>query len=157
MITHKISIEVKNSPIEVYDYIDNVYNKFPLHPFFDSKPIFFVRLLILDGYKSAKKMMSNNVGVSGKLSIGDAMGPFKVLSLNKPDKYFFALQSMIFTCETGYEIESLNEGSLLSFSLYAESRNLKQKIVWLLLKPFHSLFASQVLNNIKMHLSKQYH
>ncbi len=156
MITDKLNIELKHTADEVYNYIDDVYNKFPLHPILDSKPILFFRLLVIDGYEAAKETITNDFKGSGKLNLGDAMGPFTATSLIKPDKYLFTMKSKIFTLETGYEIKKIEGGSLLSFCLYADSTSFKQKVTWLFLKPVHRLFAAQVLKNIKFDLNKHH-
>ena len=94
MIQFKKNIEIDSSPEKIFRLIETMPNKFPVYEILETKPIFFLRMLLVDGFRAAKKVMSvdksNNTFV---LKVGDSMGPFKLTEFARPFKYWFTLKS----------------------------------------------------------------
>ena len=150
MIQDKRQIQIKAPSPVIFDLIDRMPNKFPVYKFLEAKPLFFMRIFLVDGPRSAwdaaKFKRPNDVL---KLNVGDTMGPFTLTEFDRPMKYWFTLKSLFFNCQTGYSLLTNEGGTVLSFDLIAENPTFKEKIWWFLFKPFHGLFANKVLHVIK--------
>jgi len=150
MIKDKRQIQIKAPSHAIFDLIDRMPNKFPIYRFLESKPFFFIRILLVDGlsssWKAAKLRRADDVL---KLNVGDTMGPFTLTEFGRPTKYWFSLKSLFFDCQIGYSLHSKDGVTELSFDLFAENPNFKERIWWFIFKPFHGLFANKVLHVIK--------
>jgi len=56
------------------------------------------------------------------------MGPFTLIELERPNKYWFSLRSFFFNCETGYILSYKNGKTKLNFDLIVENPTFKEKI-----------------------------
>ena len=150
MIKDRRKIRIESSPEIVFDVIDKMPNKFPIYRTLETKPFFFLRILFVNGFKAAMEA-ANIEKPEDKLilNVGDTIGPFTLTIKEKPLKYWFSLKSFFFNCQTGYSLSSNGSESTLYFDLIAENPNLKEKIWWLLFKPFHWIFANKALRVIK--------
>ncbi len=150
MIKDKRQIHINAPSPVIFDLIDRMPNKFPIYKILEAKPLFFLRILLVDGLRSAweaaKLKRPNDVL---KLNLGDTMGPFTLTHFERPTKYWFSLKSLFFNCQTGYSLYADESGTSLRFDLIAENPTFTEKIWWLLFKPFHGLFANKVLHVIK--------
>ncbi len=150
MIQDKRQILIKASPHVIFDLIEIMPNKFPIYKFLEEKPFFFIRILLVDGLRSAweaaRLKRPNDVL---KLNVGDTMGPFTLTELERPMKYWFSLKSLFFNCQTGYSLNTNGGVTELSFDLTSENPTFKEKVWWFVFKPFHGLFANKVLHVIK--------
>ena len=129
MIQDKRQILIKASPHVIFDLIEIMPNKFPIYKFLETKPFFFIRILLVDGLRSAweaARLKKPNDAL--KLNVGDTMGPFTLIELDRPMKYWFSLKSLFFDCRTGYSLFSKDGGTELSFDLIAENPTFKEKI-----------------------------
>ncbi len=150
MIQDKRQIQIKAPSHVIFDLIDLMPNKFPIYRFLEFKPFFFFRILLVDGPSAAwEATRFKRPDDVLKLNEGDKMGPFTLTVFERPTKYWFALKSLFFDCQTGYSLRSNNGVTELSFGLIAENPTFKEKIWWFIFKPFHSLFANKVLHVIK--------
>ena len=150
MIRDRRRIEIKASCHDVFDLIDRMPNKFPIYTFLETKPLFFLRIMLVDGLSSSLEAVRLDRPTKElKLSPGDAMGPFTLTGYEKPTAYWFSLKSLFFTCRTGYTLVARDGGTELNFDLIAETPGFREKIWWFLFKPFHVLFAHKVLKVIK--------
>lgn len=150
MIHDSRKIEIRASSEDIFDLIDRMPNKFPIYKFLEAKPLFFIRILLVDGLSSAWEAAKLDRAIKElKLSVGDKMGPFTLTGFERPKKYWFTLKSFFFNCQTGYSLSYNSKGTELSFEMIAENPTLKEKVWWFLFKPFHGLFANKVLNVIK--------
>jgi hypothetical protein len=156
MIQDKRDIEIKSSPEIVFDLIEKMPNKFPIYKILETKPFFFLRLLLVDGLRSAIKAVSlekpDDVLI---LKVGDSMGPFTLTESEKPFKYWFTLKSFFFNCRTGYSLSANGSMTTLSFILVSENPVLSEKVWWFIMRPFHGIFANKVLRNIKERVESQ--
>ena len=146
MIKDRRQIQINATPEDVFSLIETMPNKFPVYKIMETKPIFFLRALFVDGLRSAVQTIKMNKPTEKVvLQIGDAMGPFELTEIEKPFKYLFTLTSFFFNCQTGY-ILSVNESkTMLNFILVADNPKTMEKIYWLAIKPFHLLLAKKVL------------
>ena len=150
MIRDQKTIHINTSPERVFAVIETMPNKFPVYRILETKPFFFLRILLVDGFRAAVEVMriekpNNNL----VLQVGDAMGPFKLTECKKPIKYWFTLRSFFFNCRTGYSLSRTGNGTALSFDLIADDPTRMAKVWWLFVKPIHRLLASKVLRVIK--------
>ena len=60
MIQDKRNIQIKSSPEIVFDLIETMPNKFPIYKILETKPFVFLRLLLVDGLRSAIGAMHIN-------------------------------------------------------------------------------------------------
>ena len=150
MIQDKRKIQINAPSPVIFDLIYRMPNKFPIYKFLETKPFFFIRILLVDGLRSAwEAVRLKKPNDALKLNVGDTMGPFTLIELDRPMKYWFSLKSLFFDCRTGYSLFSKDGGTELSFDLIAENPTFKEKLWWFLFKPFHGLFANKVLHVIK--------
>jgi len=150
MIQDQKHIDINSPPEKIFGFIETMPNKFPVYKILETKPFFFLRLLLVDGLRAAIKAMSiEKPNDSLKLKIGDSMGPFKLTELEKPLKYEFTLRSFFFNCRTGYSLSSNGNMTTLYFDLIAEDLRLMEKVWWYFLKPIHGLLANKVLKIVK--------
>jgi hypothetical protein len=150
MIQDKRQIQINAPSPNIFDLIDRMPDKFPVFKFLEAKPFFFIRVLLFDGSRSAweaTKLKGLNDVL--KLSVGDTMGPFTLIESIRPIRYQFSLNSLFFSCQTGYSLVTNEYGTELSFDLIAENPPFKDKIWWFFFKPFHGLFANKALRVIK--------
>lgn len=150
MIQDRREIQIKSSPEIIFDIIENMPNKFPVYKILETKPFFFLRILFVDGFKAAME----TVGIEKPddaliLNVGDTMGPFTLTIKERPKKYWFTLRSFFFNCQTGYSLSFDRSETTLYFDLVAEDPSFKEKVWWLLFKPFHGIFANKSLSVIK--------
>jgi hypothetical protein len=150
MIKDRIKIQIKASPEIVFDVIDKMPNKFPVYKTLETKPLFFLRILFVDGLKAAIEAVNvQKPEDTMVLNVGDTIGPFTLAVKEKPLKYWFSLKSFFFNCQTGYSLSSNSSETTLYFDLIAENPSFKEKIWWLIFKPFHWIFANKTLRVIK--------
>ena len=140
-----------DAPIErVFNIIETMPNKFPVYKILETSPIFFIRLLLVDGIHHAINAINierpNDMLL---LHVGDSMGPFKLMEVNRPFKYMFTLKSFFFNCRTGYVLSGNEEETTLSFVLLADDPSLTERLYWFLIKPVHYFLANKVLRGIK--------
>ena len=155
MIKDINKIQIKSSPEAVFDLIEKMPNKFPIYKIFEAKPFLFLRILFVDGFRSAIDAASiEKPDDELVLSIGDNLGPFKLTEVEKPFKYYFTLKSFFINCRTGYSIYDQGDRTDLSFDLIAENPTFFEKVYWFFIKPFHYLFAKKVLQVIKQRAEK---
>ncbi len=151
MIRDKKQIDIDALPEKVFDLIETMPNKFPVYKILETKPFFFLRLLLVDGLRSAIEAMSiEKPNDSLVLSVGDSMGPFQLTELEKPLKYWFTLKSFFFNCQTGYSLSINGNMTTLSFDLIADDPKIMEKVWWFFVKPIHGLLANKVLKVIKV-------
>lgn len=150
MITDRREIKIKSSPAIVFELIETMPNKFPVYEVLETKPFLFLRLLFVDGLRTAIEAMGVDIPEDELiLDIGDTIGPFTLTRSEKPYKYWFTLRSLFFNCTTGYSLYSHHSGTVLNFDLISERPSFIEKMYWFFIKPFHGLFAHKVLRVIK--------
>ena len=150
MIQYKKQINIDALPEKVFELIETMPNKFPVYNILETKPFFFLRLILVDGLRAAIEAMSiEKPNDSLVLHVGDSMGPFQLTEIEKPLKYWFTLRSFFFNCRTGYSLSSNGNMTTLSFDLIADDPKIKGKVWWLFVKPIHGLLANKVLKVIK--------
>jgi len=150
MIHYTRQIEIKASPEVVFSTIETMPNKFPIYKVFETKPFLFVRILLVDGLRTAMKTVSlDKSDYPTILNISDSMGPFTLTELEKSEKYYFTLKSFFFNCQTGFSLKDNDTNTTLNLDIIAENPSAKERIWWFLVKPFHTLFANKVLQVIK--------
>lgn len=150
MIQDCVQIQVNASTEAVFDQIDTMPNKFPIYGFMESGPIFFVRVMLVDGFSSAREAMKVDRDIDElRLEIGDSMGPFTLSRKKRPFSYYFELDSFFFNCRTGYHLDNLGLATEVYFILKAENPSFGEKMWWFFVKPIHRLFAKKVLKVIK--------
>ncbi|NNG02045.1 MAG: hypothetical protein HKM93_21855 [Desulfobacteraceae bacterium] len=150
MIQDNRHITIDASSATVFHLIDTMPNKFPVYALLETKPFLFLRLLLVDGFRSAWQAVKIKAPVDElKFEEGDTLGPFLLDERIESRKYFFTLKSFFFNCRTGYVMADDNTSTILHFDLIAENPNLVEKIWWFFVKPIHGLFANKVLSNLK--------
>ncbi len=150
MIQEKKQIDIDALPEKVFELIETMPNKFPVYKILETKPFFFLRILLVDGFRAAIEAISiEKPNVSFVLNVGDSMGPFQLTESEKPLKYWFSLRSFFFNCRTGYSLSSHGSMTTLYFNLIAEDSRLLEKVWWFFMKPIHGLLANKVLKVIK--------
>lgn len=156
MIIDKRQITIQSSPESIFDYIIRMPNKFPVYEIMETKPFFFLRILLVDGIRAAFTAISavrpDDVLI---LNVGDTMGPFTLSESEKPHRYWFTLKSFFFNCRTGYSLRADGDKTTLSFDLIAENLSLMEKIWWFFFKPLHGIFANKALRVIKANIEDQ--
>ncbi len=150
MIQDKRQIKINSSPEIIFNLIETMPNKFPIYSILETKPFLFLRILLVDGLRSAIRAAKidkpDDVLI---LNIGDSLGPFTLTELEKPFKYWFTLRSFFFNCGTGYSLTANGNMTTLNFDLIAENPNFMEKVWWFFIKPLHGIFANKVLRIIK--------
>ena len=155
MIQDRRTITIKASPQEIFDFIDRMPNKFPVYRLMETKPFLFIRILFVDGLRSAWEVARFKRSTNDlRLSLGDKMGPFTLTQFERPNTYRFSLDSLFFNCRTGYSLSARRNATELSFDLIAENPTLGEKVWWFLIKPLHVLFADKALQVIKERLEQ---
>ena len=150
MIYDKRQIQINASPEQVYGFIETTPNKFPVYRFLEIKPFLFIRILFVDGLRSAIEVLGEDRPEDKLiLNVGDSMGPFTLIEAVKPDKYWFTIKSFFINCETGYLIHSYGSITTLHFDTIMENPGFWEKVWWFLIKPIHAVFANKVLRVIK--------
>ena len=143
-------IEIKSSPDNIFALIETMPNKFPIYKILETRPLFFLRMLLVDGLRAAisavriEKPRNKMI-----LNINDSIGPFTLSHVERPLKYYFTLESFFFNCQTGYSLYNRGETTILSLDIIAENPKATERLWWFLIKPFHILFANKVLRVIK--------
>ena len=145
MIQDKREIQIKSSPVIIFDLIETM-------------PLFFLRVFFVDGLHTAIKA----VGVDQYddvliLKVGDSMGPFTLTESERPFRYWFTLKSFFFNCRTGYSLSTNGSETILNFDLISENPSFMEKVYWFLIKPFHGIFSNKVLLVIKERVENQGH
>lgn len=144
------TITIQATPEAVFDHIEKMPNKFPVYKILETKPFLFLRLLFVDGFRSAMAAVRfEKADEEVILNIGDSYGPFILTRVEKPLTYRFALHSLFFNCRTGYSIQANSGETALHFDLVSERPSAMEKICWFFIKPFHIVFANKVLRNIR--------
>ncbi len=150
MIQDQRQIIINAPPEKVFALIETMPNKFPVYKILETKPIFFLRALLVDGLRSATKTIEiekpNDIAV---LHVGDSMGPFELTEVEKPVKYWFTLKSFFFNCQTGYTLSTNETRTILNFILVADNPRPMEKLYWFFVKPIHILLAYKVLKVIR--------
>lgn len=150
MIQDNRQIEIESFPETVFSLIETMPNKFPIYTILEAQPFFFLRVLLVDGLRTAiaaaKMDRSNCVLI---LSIGDSIGPFTLTESERPFIYWFALRSFFFNCRTGYSLSAKGNATTLSFQVIAENPSFLERVWWLSTKPFHLIFTNKLLMVIK--------
>ena len=150
MIRDQKQIIIEALPQVVFELIETMPNKFPVYHILETKPLFFLRVLLVDGFRAALDSMNyEKPDGSLLLNIGDYMGPFQLTESEKPFRYMFTLKSFFFNCQTGYSLRRLGTQTAVYFDLVAEDPSFTEKIWWFIVKPFHGLLATKVLRVIK--------
>jgi len=153
MIKNEIFAMIHVPPEIVFQYIDSMANKFPVYSFLETRPFFFFRILFVDGFKAAKEAIKVDRDIEKNImAIGDLMGPFKLMKRNSPEEYSFSLESFFFNCITGYKLDLIDGSTRLNLFLFNNDPKLKEKLWWVIMKPFHYVFSKKVLKNIKEYL-----
>lgn len=155
-ITHDRTIEIRATPEQVYEYIETMPDKFPTFRLFDTRPLLFLRIALVDGTQSALKVIRDESYRRDRLKketepllIGSTFGPFTFIEAKKPEKYYFSLNSFFFEGETGYKIFPGARGAILHFDLSTDTAKVFQ-IAWIrAIMPVHCILAGIVLRNIK--------
>ena len=156
MIQDRRQIKIKASPKCIFDLIETMPNKFPIYKVLETKPFFFLRILIVYGLRKAIAAASVKKPCDVlKLNVGDSIGPFTLIESEKPTKYWFTLRSLFFNCKTGYYLEKDNDMTTMYFDLISENPSFKEKTWWFFVKPFHVVFARKVLIVIKRKVESQ--
>jgi hypothetical protein len=156
MIRDKREITIDVSPETVFDMIETMPSKFPVYRILETKPFLFIRLLFVDGIRSAIEAITVEKPQDKLiLKVGDSMGPFTLSESEKPNVYLFTLSSLFFQCKTGYSLRSNGSRTVLSFDLISERPSFWEKIYWFFIKPIHSLLANKVLRVIKRRIEGQ--
>ena len=156
MIQDKKAIKIQSPPEDIFGLIETMPNKFPVYRIMETKPFFFLRLLFVDGLRSAIRA----IGVDKPddvliLKVGDSMGPFTLTESEKPFKYWFTLKSFFFNCRTGYSLSTNGSMTTLYFDLVSDNPGFMEKVWWFFIKPFHGLCANKVLRVIKERIESQ--
>jgi hypothetical protein len=147
MIRDRRQIQIHAAPEHVFGVIETMPNKFPVYKILETKPFFFLRILFVDGLRSAFEAVRAKKSIDTLiLQVGDSLGPFTLTVYQRPFQYWFTLQSCFFNCQTGYTLEGHHEGTTLHFDLIAENPGLMEKVWWFFIKPFHIVFAKKVLH-----------
>ena len=150
MIQDIRQIQIKASPERIYRFIETTPIKFPIYRFLETKSFLFLRILFVDGLRSAIEAVNidrpDDVLI---LKVGDSMGPFTLTEAVKPYKYWFTIKSFFINCETGYLIHSNRCTTILHFHTIMENPKFREKVWWFLIKPIHIVFANKVLRIIK--------
>jgi hypothetical protein len=156
MIQDKREIRIESSPETIFDIIDRMPNKFPVHKILEIKPFLFLRVLFVDGFRAANNAASIERPKDELiLDVGDRMGPFTLTEKEKPIKYRFTLKSFFFNCQTGYSLRYDGSETILYFELVAENPRFNEKVWWFFFKPFHWIFANKALSVIKEKTDKK--
>jgi hypothetical protein len=156
MIIDQRQISINSSPEKIFDFIERMPNKFPVYKLLETKPFFFIRILLVDGLRAALNAISVVRSDDALiLQVGDTMGPFTLSESEKPRKYWFTLKSFFFDCRTGYSLKAIDGKTTLGFDLIAEDPSLMEKVWWFLFKPLHGILARKALRIIKEHVENQ--
>ena len=150
MIKDEREIQIESSPEFIFDLIEKMPNKFPIYKALETKPFLFLRLLLVDGLRTAINAMriekSDDTLI---LKVGDSMGPFILTQSEKPFIYWFTSKSFFFNGRTGYSLRTSGGMTTLHFNTISENPSFLEKIWWFFIKPFHGIFANKVLRVIK--------
>jgi hypothetical protein len=150
MIRDRREIKIDAAPEAVFDLIETMPNKFPVYSILETKPFLFLRILLVDGMRAAREAIHvENSEDFLVLKVGDKMGPFTLSKLENPVAYLFTLDSLFFSCQTGYSLTPSGRGTLLGFDLISKAPTYRDRIYWYLIKPMHLLLACKVLRVIK--------
>ena len=150
MIENKKKIRIEAFPEGVFDLIETMPNKFPIYSFLEAKPFLFLRLLLVDGLGSAVEAIRIDLPKNELiLNVGDSLGPFTLTEVERPTRYWFTVRSFFFNCRTGYSLRGDGHTTILNFDIISEKASFREKVYWFFIKPFHAVFASKVLRNIK--------
>ena len=99
MIQDKRQIQIKSSPEIIFELIETMPNKFPIYKIMETKPFFFLRILFVDGWRTAIETVGRDKPDDVLiLNIGESMGPFTLTESENPFKYWFTLRSSFFNC-----------------------------------------------------------
>jgi hypothetical protein len=130
-IQDKRHVIIKTSPGRLFDFIETMPNKFPVCKILETKPIFFLRILLVDGFRSAIEAMGvNEPDHALILAIGDSLGPFTLTESARPYRYRFTLKSFFFNCKTGYSLSFQDHSTALSLDLIAENPTFFERLWW---------------------------
>jgi hypothetical protein len=125
-------------------------NKFPVFKILETKPFLFLKMLLVDGLRTAIKTVQvkipNDIAI---LQVGDSMGPFKLTEVEKPFNYLFTLNSFFFNCRTGYILSPAETKTILNFVLFSDDTRLREKLYWFFVRPIHRLLAQKALKVIR--------
>jgi hypothetical protein len=101
---------------------------------------------LFDGFSSAREATKvKGLNDVLKLNVGDTMDPFTLIEFDRPIKYWFSLNSLFFSCQTGYVLSSNDNGTKLALDLIAGKPTYKYKIWWFLFKHVHGVLANKAL------------
>jgi hypothetical protein len=161
MIKDQRSIEIAAPPEAVFAHICAMANKFPTFRLFETRPFFFIRMALVDGFRTAWRTIRDPELIThlGRqkappLALGDTMGPFTLTEISPPERYMFTLESFFICCQTGYVLRPTGTGTLLVFDMVAERPTRGERIWWFLFKPMHALMAWKVLRTIEQDVPK---
>jgi len=151
MIRDQSQITINASPDQVFTVIEEMPNKFPAYKIMDTRPMIFMRLLFVDGLRSAIDSYSLKTPIEDVfiMKLSDSYGPFKLTTVEKPSKYWFTLKSFFFNCRTGYNLGCFENQTKLEFFLVTDNPSFSEKLYWILVKPIHAVLARKVLKEIK--------
>jgi len=150
MIKDSVHLWINSSPDRVFDLLDKMPNKFPIYDILETRPIIFLRLMLVGGFKAAREAVQADLDITElRLEVGESIGFFTLMEKDKPTVYSFELKSLFFNCRTGYVLTEHKDGTSIDFDLIAENPTFREKVWWFFVKPVHRLFARKVLNVIK--------
>ncbi|MBN2079959.1 MAG: hypothetical protein JW838_13415 [Spirochaetes bacterium] len=150
------SIYVEKDAEAVFEHIETMPSKFPTFAVLETRPFLFVRLALVDGIRSAWKVITNRDFISelhGKvmkrLEIGSSMGPFTLSVVERPDRYYFEIDSFFFSGETGYRVVPAEGGCRVWFDCRSDGKRRIDRAWWRIIRPIHIFLAKKVLRALK--------
>lgn len=150
MIINKYFVIIDEKPEIVYSLIEKMPNKFPVYKILETKPFFFIRMLFLDGFKTAFEILRYKKTESDLiLQPGAKLGPFTFAESDFPYKYWFILESFFFNCQTGYILKKSGTKTQLNLDLIADNPSKSERFWWFFIKPIHGIMSRKVLKEIK--------
>ena len=140
-----------NASVEsVFDVIETMPNKFPVYKVLEISPVFFFRMLLVDGLRAAIRAVRFEKPIDQQvLQPGESMGPFTLIEVKKPCVYMFELNSFFFHCRTGYVLSVDGQATQVQFVLNSDNPGFMEKVYWTFIKPVHWILAGKVLKVIK--------
>ena len=89
------------------------------------------------------------------IKIGSKLGPIELVKVIRDKEYSFHIDAFFINCFTGYSLIDTKNGTLLSLDVLCENPRFRDKIFWILAKPFHAIFANKVLKTLKNEIEEQ--
>lgn len=150
------SIYIEKDAEAVFDHIETMPSKFPTFAVFETRPFLFIRLALVDGIRSAWKVIANRefIGdlqgkVPKRLEAGSSMGPFTLSKIERPGIYYFDIDSFFFRGETGYRVLPEEGGCRVWFDCRSDGLRRIDRAWWRIIRPVHVFMAKKVLRSLK--------